>query len=99
MALRVLASVAWWPAITTLADSWPYAAYAAHDVLANPQHPAGYSLLLALQGLVTHELAVTIILQHVGGVLTGLRDLLVAAAPERPDLAECSANGAPRASP
>jgi Dolichyl-phosphate-mannose-protein mannosyltransferase len=71
-ALRIVASVSWWPAVTTLADSWPYAAYADADVLGDPQHPAGYPAWLALIGLVTRALPVTIVLQHLLGIVAAL---------------------------
>ncbi len=70
--LRVLASIAWWPIISILADSWPYSIYAAGDPFANPQHPAGYSLFLKAVGVLTREVAVFGILQAAMGVISGL---------------------------
>lgn len=71
-ALRVLAMLSWWPATTNLADSFPYAEYAARNPLDNPQHPAGYSSLLAVAGLFSREVAFTVGLQHLCGIATGL---------------------------
>ena len=70
--LRVLAMLAWSPATTNLADSFPYAEYAARNPLDNPQHPAGYSSLLALVGVLSHEVVVAVILQHLAGIAAGL---------------------------
>jgi Dolichyl-phosphate-mannose-protein mannosyltransferase len=70
--LRVLASAAAWPTLPTLADSWPYAYYAGADVLANPQHPAGYSIFLALIGSFTHSVGVFVVLQHLMGIASAL---------------------------
>jgi hypothetical protein len=70
--LRVVASEAAWPTLPTLADSWPYSYYAHTDPFANPQHPPGYSLFLALIGLVTHYVGVFITLQHLLGIVTAL---------------------------
>lgn len=72
IALRVLASAAGWPTLPTLADSWPYAYYASTDSFANPQHPPGYSLFLALVGLVTHSVGVFVVLQHLLGIASAL---------------------------
>ena len=68
VAIRIVAVTSWWPAITTLADSWPYAAYANGDPLADPQHPAGYPAMLAVIGFVSQELAVPILIQHLLGI-------------------------------
>ena len=70
--LRIVATTAWWPIVSNLADSYPYASYAERDPFADPQHPGGYSLFLALIGLVTRDIAVYGILQTVMGVLSGL---------------------------
>ena len=72
VALRLLAALSWWPAVTTLVDSFPYAAYAERGGLENPQHPAGYPWLLALAGVFSRELGVAVILQHVSGIAAGL---------------------------
>ncbi len=72
VALRVVAAVAWWPIITSLADSWPYANHAAADPFADPQHPAGYSLVLALGGLLTRNVAAFGIAQNLIGIASAL---------------------------
>lgn len=70
--LRVFAMVAYWPTIPSNADSRPYASFAVHDPLGDPQHPAGYSLFLWIFGVVTRQVAVLTILQHALGVVTAL---------------------------
>lgn len=70
--LRILASEAGWPVLPVLGDSWPYAAYADGDPLANPQHPPGYSLFLALIGFVTRDVGVFVVLQHLLGIASAL---------------------------
>jgi hypothetical protein len=70
--LRVLAALSWWPAVTSLTDSFPYAAYAERGGLENPQHPAGYPWLLALVGVFSRELGLAVILQHLSGIAAGL---------------------------
>lgn len=72
IALRLVAIVSWWPVGTTLADSWPYAAYAGTNPLADPQHPAGYSSFLAVIGLFTRQVAVPVLLQHLLGIAAAL---------------------------
>lgn len=71
-ALRVVALASYWPVVTTLADSAVYAEYAQKDIVGDPQHPAGYSTFLAALGLVTHQIAVVTVLQHVLGIATAL---------------------------
>jgi hypothetical protein len=70
--LRVVATTAWWPMVTNLADSWPYAAHAARDPFNDVQHPGGYSLFLKLIGVLTRDIAFYGILQTAMGVLSGL---------------------------
>jgi hypothetical protein len=70
--LRVVASVAAWPTLPTLGDSWPYAYYAGADVFGNPQHPAGYSIFLGLIGFVTHTVGAFVVLQHLMGIVSAL---------------------------
>jgi len=70
--LRVLASESGWPVLPVLGDSWPYAAYAEGDPFANPQHPPGYSLFLALIGIVTRYVGAFIVLQHLLGIASAL---------------------------
>ena len=72
IAVRVVAAFGWWPIAPTLADSWPYASYAGRDPFIDPQHPAGYSLFLALGGVVTRDVAVFGLLQHLIGIASGL---------------------------
>lgn len=72
LALRIVALASWWPATTTVSDGPLYANYASTNPLADPLHPAGYSSLLALVWVLSREIAFTIILQHVAGVLSAL---------------------------
>ena len=57
---------------TTLADAWPYAYYAETNPLDNPQHPAGYSAILAAFGAVSREVAFSVFLQHLLGIASAL---------------------------
>jgi hypothetical protein len=68
VAIRIIACFAICPVATTLSDSASYATDAAKNPLLDPQHPAGYPVLLDLIGLVTHSVAVTVLLQHALGV-------------------------------
>lgn len=70
--LRLLASAAAWPTLPSLADSWPYAYYAGTETLADPQHPAGYSLFLGAIGFVTHSVGAFVVLQHLIGIASAL---------------------------
>jgi 4-amino-4-deoxy-L-arabinose transferase-like glycosyltransferase len=70
--LRIAAAVSWWPVTTTLSDAWPYAYYAEFGPFDNPQHPAGYSVLLAAVGFITREVAVAVLLQHLLGIASAL---------------------------
>ncbi|MBV9466554.1 MAG: glycosyltransferase family 39 protein [Solirubrobacterales bacterium] len=72
LGLRLVAIISWWPVGTTLADSWPYAVYAGTNPLNDPQHPGGYSTLLAIIGFVTRSVAVPVLLQHLLGLLAAL---------------------------
>jgi 4-amino-4-deoxy-L-arabinose transferase-like glycosyltransferase len=67
-----VAIASWWPAVTILNDSGPYAYYAAHNPLADPNHPAGYMFILEFLGLFSRQLAFAIIVQHLLGVLSAL---------------------------
>jgi 4-amino-4-deoxy-L-arabinose transferase-like glycosyltransferase len=62
--LRVVALFAWSPTTTSLADSWPYSAHAVAYLFDDPQHPPGYSLALRIAGVVTRDVAVYTIAQH-----------------------------------
>ena len=72
VALRVVTEVSWWPTATTLADSSAYASFAESNPFADPQHPAGYALILAAIGSVTREVAVPVVLQHLAGIASAL---------------------------
>jgi Dolichyl-phosphate-mannose-protein mannosyltransferase len=65
----VLATVSWWPVTTTLDDGYELFTSNPFD---NPLHPGGYSLIVAAIGLVTHEVAVPIFLQHLSGIVSAL---------------------------
>jgi hypothetical protein len=66
LALRVLAEISWWPVSPTLEDGY-------QRFTANPfsdlQHSAGYDLIVAVLGHITHQVAVTVIVQHLTGFL------------------------------
>ncbi len=70
--LRLIASAAVWPTVPSLADSWPYAYYAGTETLADPQHPAGYSVFLAIAGIFTHSVGAFVVLQHLIGIASAL---------------------------
>jgi hypothetical protein len=72
IAVRIVASISWWPAVTILNDSAPYSYFAAHNPLADVNHPAGYMFVLEFFGLFSRELAFTIIAQHLLGILSAL---------------------------
>ena len=67
--LRLLAIASWWPATTTLDDGYElFTSNPFHNNL----HPAGYSLIVAGIGLVTHEIAVPVLLQHLSGIASAV---------------------------
>lgn len=68
--LRLVAVASWWPTTPTLDDG--YQLYAESNPFTDPQHPGGYPLILAGLGLVTHEVAVPVLLQHLGGIASAL---------------------------
>jgi hypothetical protein len=68
--LRLVAVVSWWPTTPTLDDG--YQLYAETNPFTDPQHPAGYGLIIAGLGAVTREVAVPVGLQHLGGIVSGL---------------------------
>ena len=70
--LRLATELSWWPTATTLADSGIYAKFAESNPFADPQHPAGYALILASIGALTREVAVPIVLQHLSGIASAL---------------------------
>jgi 4-amino-4-deoxy-L-arabinose transferase-like glycosyltransferase len=67
--LRVLASLSIWPT-TILEDG--YQNFAATNPFLDPQHPAGYALILATLGAATHQIAVPVVLQHLSGIASAL---------------------------
>ncbi|MDQ6821827.1 MAG: glycosyltransferase family 39 protein [Actinomycetota bacterium] len=67
--LRVLASISLWPT-TILEDG--YQNFAAANPFLDPQHPAGYALILGAIAAVTHQIAVPIVLQHLSGIASAL---------------------------
>lgn len=72
IALRIISLIAWWPVTTTLSDSWPYSVYADTNPFDNPQHPGGYSVVLKLLGIVSHDVSVPIFLQHALAIAAAL---------------------------
>jgi len=70
VALRLVAVIAWWPTASTLDDG--YQLYAGSNPFDDPQHPAGYSLLLAALGALTREIAAPVLLQHLVGLVSAL---------------------------
>jgi hypothetical protein len=69
LALRLLAIVSWWPVTPTLEDG--YQRFAANPFL-DPQHPAGYDLIVAALGHISRQIAFTVLLQHLIGMGTAL---------------------------
>lgn len=68
--LRLLAIASWWPTASTLDDG--YQLYAGSNPFEDPQHPAGYSLIIAALGAVTREIAAMVLLQHLLGLVSAL---------------------------
>ncbi len=68
--LRLVAVASWWPTTPTLDDG--YQLYAESNPFTDPQHPGGYGLILAGLGLVTREVAVPVLLQHLSGIASAL---------------------------
>jgi hypothetical protein len=69
VALRLIAIVSWWPVATTLDDGYERFAGSPFE---NVLHPAGYSLILGALGAATREVAVPVLLQHLGGFVSAL---------------------------
>lgn len=69
IALRLLAIVSWWPVTPTLEDG--YQRFASNPFI-DPQHPAGYDLIVAALGHVSRQIAFTVLLQHVIGLVSAL---------------------------
>ena len=76
--LRILAAIGSWPTMQTLEDG--YQVYAKSNPFMDPQHPAGYSLILAALGAATRQVAALIVLQH---LLAFASALLLGAATRR----------------
>lgn len=72
VALRLVTTISWWPTTTALADSAKYAQFAESNPFADPQHPAGYGLILASIGALTREVAVPIVIQHLTAFASAL---------------------------
>jgi 4-amino-4-deoxy-L-arabinose transferase-like glycosyltransferase len=70
IALRLVAVISWWPTASTLDDG--YQLYAESNPFTDPQHPAGYGLILAAIGALTREVAVPVLLQHLVGLASAL---------------------------
>jgi Dolichyl-phosphate-mannose-protein mannosyltransferase len=69
-ALRLIAIASWWPVATTIDDH--YELFAGSNVFSNLVHPAGYSLILAGLGALTHQVALPVLVQHLGGIASAL---------------------------
>ena len=69
LALRLVAELSWWPVETTLGDA--YEAHASNP-FQNELHPAGYSAIIGLIGMVTRQVAAPVILQHLTGIASAL---------------------------
>ena len=70
VALRLIAIVSWWPVVTTLDDG--YERFAGSNPFDNVLHPAGYSLILGGLGAISREIALPVLLQHLGGLVSAL---------------------------
>lgn len=67
--LRIVVSIAYWPALELFTDSSDYLALA-HAVVPGTWHPAGYPLFLVPLSL-TGQLAVVVVVQHLMGIAMG----------------------------
>jgi hypothetical protein len=70
--LRLALWAVYRPAVMNFADTGVYLAMADGEMFIDPVRPAGYSMFLAGIHALSSELALTIVLQHVLGILTGL---------------------------
>lgn len=70
IALRLLTIISWWPTTVTLDDG--YQVFAGSNPFADPQHPAGYALILAALGAATRNVAAPVLLQHITGFVAAL---------------------------
>ena len=68
--LRVLAAIGSWPTSITLEDG--YQVYSKSNPFLDPQHPAGYALIIAAIGAVSRAVGVLIFLQHLLGIASAL---------------------------
>ncbi len=67
--LRLIAVVSWWPTTNTLDDGYQlFAGNPFHD----PQHPAGYGLIIGALGDVTRAVALPVLIQHAIGIGSAL---------------------------
>lgn len=74
--LRVAVSLAYWPGLEFMWDSYDYL-IVAHQLVPGTFHPAGYPLFLALLSL-TGQLGVVVIVQHIMGIALGALVYLLA---------------------
>jgi 4-amino-4-deoxy-L-arabinose transferase-like glycosyltransferase len=72
LALRIVVVVSVWPVTATLADATSYTYYATRNPLESAGHPGGYSSILAVFGLVSRDVWVLIMLQHLLGIATAI---------------------------
>jgi hypothetical protein len=70
LALRLIAIASWWPVATTIDDR--YEQFAGSNAFESVLHPAGYPLILGALGAVSHEIALPVLLQHLGGFVSAL---------------------------
>jgi 4-amino-4-deoxy-L-arabinose transferase-like glycosyltransferase len=69
IAFRLIAIASWWPTTNTLDDG--YQLFAGNP-FQDPQHPAGYGLVIGALGHVTREVAVPVLIQHAIGIGSAL---------------------------
>ena len=72
IAVRAWLMISYRPAFLGFGDSHEYVLAAALNVFRDVQHPAGYPLFLRLVHYFSDRLSITILVQHVIGVATGL---------------------------
>jgi hypothetical protein len=70
--LRIWLTLIYRPAFLGFSDSAAYLRAAAHNIFADPQHPAGYPLFLRLLHHLSNQLSFAIVVQHALGVASGL---------------------------
>ncbi len=69
VALRVVAALSWWPVTPTLEDG--YQRFTANPFL-DYQHSAGYDLIVAALGHISRQVAFTVLVQHLTGLVSAL---------------------------